>query len=368
VFAAGMTSTICNYAASTLTISTTPTINGYTPSTIPAVSGGIASCLGLTSNGTSLDAVPTSGGGGSGTVGSGTIGQIGVYAASGTAISGQTVASGVILKGQGAAVPVASSITDNGSIVSVAEGALTTPVALTDGATIAVNAFLTNNFTLTLGASGHTISNPTNATAGQWLDFLITGAGFTNLWGTAYSWVNGSAPTLNASGATEIACKITATSGANSLLCYGPTNSATSQSQVSAPTAPANTTTYFMQGLAGAITPKTTGTVIMTISGTVVDPSGTAAGNGIIYQLSYGTGTAPTNAAALTGTQVGSTQTYTNPTTIIAADTNVPFSTQAVVTGLTVGTAYWIDLAAKSVATASSMGLANISISAVEIR
>jgi hypothetical protein len=346
------------------TISTAETL------TLTGLSAGTqVSCMGLnSSNVVVLVASACGSGGGSGTVNSGTVGQIAVYAGSGTAVSGQTVASGVILKGQGAAVPIASAISDNGSDVSIASGALTIPVVLTDGSTIAVNAALSNNFTLTLTASGHTVSNPTNGLAGQWLDFLVTGASNTVSWGTAYSWANGSAPTLTASGATEIGCKITATSGANSLLCYGPVNSATSQAQVSAPVAPANTTTYFMQGLAGAITPKTTGAVILTISGTVVDLSGTAAGNGIIYQLSYGTGSAPANAAALTGTQVGTTQTFTSPTTIIAADVNVPFSTQAVVTGLTVGTAYWIDLAAKSVATASSMGLANVSVTAIEVR
>jgi hypothetical protein len=58
VFASGMTSTVCNYNSTALTISSTPTINGYTASTLPGMTGGQASCLALTSNGTSLDAVP----------------------------------------------------------------------------------------------------------------------------------------------------------------------------------------------------------------------------------------------------------------------------------------------------------------------
>jgi hypothetical protein len=60
-----MTVTVCNQASVTLTISTTPTINGYTASTLPAVSGGSAACLSLTSNGTSLDAIPIIAGGAS---------------------------------------------------------------------------------------------------------------------------------------------------------------------------------------------------------------------------------------------------------------------------------------------------------------
>jgi hypothetical protein len=145
------------------------------------------------------------------------------------------------------------------------------------------------------------------------------------------------------------------------------TANATSQSQPSAPTAPASTSAYAMQGLAGTVTPKLSGNVLLMVSGIVISPAGTAAGNGIKYQLSYGTGTAPANAAALAGTQVGAVQEYTNPATVTAADVMVPFSTHAVVTGLTVGTAYWIDLAAESVATASDMGLSGVSVTAVEI-
>ena len=143
-------------------------------------------------------------------------------------------------------------------------------------------------------------------------------------------------------------------------------NGATSQTQPGNPTAPANTSTYKMQGLAGTITPVRTGTVLLIISGYVTSSTVTA-GDGILFQLSYGTGSAPANAGTLAGTQVGQIMEYTNPTTVTAADIHVPFSVQAVVTGLTLTTAYWIDLAAKSVATVSSGGLAGISISAIEL-
>jgi hypothetical protein len=45
---------------------------------------------------------------------------------------------------------------------------------------------------------------------------------------------------------------------------------------------------------------------------------------------------------------------------------NVPFSVTYLVTGLTLGTAYWIDLAAESITTASDMGFVNIAIVAIE--
>jgi hypothetical protein len=141
---------------------------------------------------------------------------------------------------------------------------------------------------------------------------------------------------------------------------------ATDQKAVAAPVAPSSTSAYFMQGLAGSITPVRSGKVLLTISGTVIASTVTA-GDGIEHQLSYGTGAAPANAAALAGTQVGTVQSYTNPAIVTAADVAVPFSTSAVITGLTLNTAYWLDLAAKSLATASSGGLSNVSVSAVEL-
>ena len=141
---------------------------------------------------------------------------------------------------------------------------------------------------------------------------------------------------------------------------------ATEQKQVASPVAPASTTTYFMQGLAGAITPNRSGNILLIISGTVIDSTVTA-GDGIEYQLSYGTGAAPANTAALVGTQVGEPQSYKNVNTVVAADVAAPFSTSAVITGLTLGTAYWLDLAAKSLGTASSGGLSNVSVTAVEL-
>ena len=133
------------------------------------------------------------------------------------------------------------------------------------------------------------------------------------------------------------------------------------------PTAPASSIAFKMQGLAGSITPSSSGNVLIIISGTIIAPTNTTVDNGIIYQISYGTGGAPANAAALTGTQVGLTQEYTSaiaPTA--AADVHVPFSISYVVTGLTPGTPYWIDLAAEVVTTASAMALSNVMVVAFE--
>lgn len=71
-------------------------------------------------------------------------------------------------------------------------------VALTDGATIAVNAALGNDFRVTLGGNRN-MANPTNLVDGQKLTFQITQDGTgsrTVTWGTAYDFGTAGAPTL----------------------------------------------------------------------------------------------------------------------------------------------------------------------------
>ncbi len=112
-------------------------------------------------------------------------------------------------------------------------------------------------------------------------------------------------------------------------------------------------------GLGASITPAASGKVLLTISGTI---SNNTAGFSAFGQLSYGTGAAPANGAAATGNAIGGELEVVNPGTPIF----VPFSSTAIVTGLAVGTTYWIDLqlAASGGGTAAVNG---VSISAVEM-
>jgi hypothetical protein len=154
------------------------------------------------------------------------------------------------------------------------------------------------------------------------------------------------------------------TSGAGiGCLSYSP--AATQTTPGAGPYIPNSTSAFKMQGLAGTITPATTGNVLITISGTIVAASGTAAGTGVKYSISYGTGAAPGINATLTGTQVGGVQQATADVTYAAAGLNRPFSVSAVVS-LTVGTTYWIDLAAESQGTANQWGFATPSVAAME--
>lgn len=142
------------------------------------------------------------------------------------------------------------------------------------------------------------------------------------------------------------------------------------------PSNPAATTsaTYQMQGLgvAGAnawsVTPQSTGRLLVIVEG---DMTGINTAT-VTTQLSFGTGAAPANAAAVTGTQVGSQPTLTPITGILTT----PFTLTWVITGLAVpsvsssgvtaaGTPVWLDIALKSTSGAASVS--NLSIVVVEI-
>ena len=97
-----------------------------------------------------------------------------------------------------------------------------------------------------------------------------------------------------------------------------------------------------MAGLALAVTPACTGRVMITVSG---DLSNGTSGDGCIFQLRYGTSTAPVNGASVTGTALGSAV-----NAISAANgAKMPFSTSFVINSLTVGTAYWVDLGEEAI-------------------
>jgi hypothetical protein len=141
-----------------------------------------------------------------------------------------------------------------------------------------------------------------------------------------------------------------------------------SDKTIASPIAPSSTSAFFMQGLAGSITPTAGGNIQITICGTIIASGTPNVNDGIVYQISYGTGSAPLNGGVLAGTQIGLAQSYSSAVVPTAAgDVHVPFSITYIAAGLTAKTAYWIDLSAKSITTISQMGLHNVMITAVEI-
>jgi hypothetical protein len=104
---------------------------------------------------------------------------------------------------------------------------------------------------------------------------------------------------------------------------------------------PAGTTssTYVMMGLGLSITPRMTGTVKLLITGLY---SNTGTGNDNFTVGKYGTGTAPANGAAAAGTSMTTNEKrLSTPTATYLSD----FTYYAEVSGLTLGTTYWFDLA-----------------------
>lgn len=121
----------------------------------------------------------------------------------------------------------------------------------------------------------------------------------------------------------------------------GLTATAPASSTPSNPTA-TSATSLKMMGLAAAFTPTNQSPqVLVIITGVAATATGAAA---VTVGGRYGTGTAPANAAAVTGTRFGAAaDPVIGPGAAAAA--GVPFTLAAVLGPLAAGTAYWFDLA-----------------------
>jgi len=134
--------------------------------------------------------------------------------------------------------------------------------------------------------------------------------------------------------------------------------SATTVNTAAAPAATASLTPVMM-ACGGAITPVLSTRIEVTISGQM---GNTTLGDGATVQLRYGTGTAPVNGAAVTGTQAGISQTITS----VTAGQGGGFSITAIISGLTVGQVLWLDAALAAV-TGGSASISGVTICAEEI-
>lgn len=125
--------------------------------------------------------------------------------------------------------------------------------------------------------------------------------------------------------------------------------------------APTGTTsaTSVMMGIAASITPTASTRLCITVSGQMANNT---INDGVTVDLRYGTGSAPTNGAAVTGTLVGIAQTNTVKTAAQVSG----FAITGVATGLTVGTAYWIDVSVKAV-TGGTATVTGVTICAIEV-
>lgn len=138
-----------------------------------------------------------------------------------------------------------------------------------------------------------------------------------------------------------------------------------SNSYQATPSDPTGTTngTGVMMGLTGAFTPTRSGKMQIIISGNITNNT---AGDGAQTQIRYGTGTAPTNGAALTGTTAGALAKLINALIALLVPGTGNFACNAIVSGLTLNTAYWIDLSLARI-TGGTASISGISISIVEL-
>lgn len=127
-----------------------------------------------------------------------------------------------------------------------------------------------------------------------------------------------------------------------------------------APTGTTSATAVMMGVNSGAsiITPTKTGRVVFTAN---CQMANNTVNDGVTVDLRTSTGTGPANAAAVTGTLRGLAQTKTS---LVAADRGA-FGVSVVVTGLTIGQAYWADLSVLAV-TGGTASVTGVTISALE--
>lgn len=107
--------------------------------------------------------------------------------------------------------------------------------------------------------------------------------------------------------------------------------------------------TVTMLGLANSFTPQFSGKVAVIVAGRF---STNTAGVYCLAQIRYGTGTAPANGGAAVGTAIGNQSWSINALT--TANIYIPFACVAIITGLTIGTAYWFDLGGTNSATGTA--------------
>jgi hypothetical protein len=111
------------------------------------------------------------------------------------------------------------------------------------------------------------------------------------------------------------------------------------------PSDPTTTTSTagVMMGLGSTVsfTPTRTGKIMIILSG---DTDNATNGRGVNIQMRYGTGAAPANGAALTGTTVGTLIRMVNQN----SNEIFPFTLNGIVSGLSVSTAIWGDISLAS--------------------
>ena len=114
-------------------------------------------------------------------------------------------------------------------------------------------------------------------------------------------------------------------------------------------------------GASASITPTFTGKLMIVISGDIDNDTNS---RGSVVQIRTGTGTAPINGAALTGTARGGSVNFFQNNSAI----RTPFSLNVIINGLILNTSVWIDISLTSIGAGTvTSRVRNISISVIEL-
>jgi hypothetical protein len=126
-----------------------------------------------------------------------------------------------------------------------------------------------------------------------------------------------------------------------------------------------SSSTGVMMGLAGTITPTAGGKVEMKVCGDITTNTNNISAFVQLRVSSVAGQTAPSNGAALSGTTKSSLIKFSGNTvdTVLVS----PFCVIGTVTGLTVGSAYWIDVELKSSSSGGNVAIADVDIVADEL-
>jgi len=224
-------------------------------------------------------------------------------------------------------------------------------------------AILTNASLGTLMNAGATKATPVNADVVTYLDSAASFAQVKATWTNIKAFLFTSPALTGTPTSTTAAANTNTTQIATTAFVMTQMDKAATQSLPADPTV-TTSATGVMMGLAGTITPTRSGKVLVTISG---DMDNSGSGNAVTAQIRTGTGAAPANGAALTGTTRSANIRGENPIVTLANPLcRFPFSIQAYVSGLTLNTAVWLDLGV-SAQGGGNARVRNLTVTAIEL-
>lgn len=288
---------------------------------------------------------------GTGNIATGTAGQLSYYATTGNGVSGN----------------INTSITNGGLILGASahagsgvQGSLTLSGSTSGSSQIIPAASALAILTLPNGFDTLIAKNTVDVFTNKTYDTAATG-NVLKINGTQVTSISGNTSKLTTATGSLTSGNLASFDASGNIKDSG--LKSTPNTYQATPANPTGTTnaTGVMMGLSGSITPANTGNIMIVISGDAQDSAGN---NGTVkIQIRYGTGSAPSNGAALTGSTAGGQPNYLPA----GGGSPTPFALNAIVTGLTLGTTYWIDISL-SVGSGDTAAVKNISISAFEIK